>query len=321
MSLQLADGTMLRGREACERVNVITEGKIFERALPAQVIDDLIHKVATKNQECAPAVRPTRWERFFNAAYSLIGLNLLSQDPVNGPFTSGEQKRSVVPFAGSTGFEGTESNRYILGALCLQPGEVAVTRVKAPITPKTRNGEKTFGTGQLRYFSVCNYEIAGGAAAESSEGWPRANRQGMCINDEFMAPDEDGFVTFVTSREEDRPLNARNRCGSSWLETRDDDRFGRNVTYQTFRHLLPDPSFAEAAHNVLEPGQEAAVMGDYLPTTEFMSVVDFEARGCDRQTGRVPTDLPPPLDGASEQLIQPSTTDPVITEVPPFFFP
>lgn len=319
MTLELADGTVLDGREACERVNIVTEGKIFDRALPEEVVEDLIFEVSG-DSACAPAVRPTRWERFFSGGYSLVGGFLITQD-VNPPFINGDHKRSFVPFEGATGFEGTESNRYIFGTICLQPGEVSITRVKAPTTPKTRNGEKVFEGGtELRYFSVCNYDITGGAAQETSEGWPRANRQIMCINDEFFVPDEDGFVTIVMSRPEDRPLNARNACGASWMKATEDDRFERNVNYQTWRHLLPDPDFAEAGHNVLAPGQEQAVMGDYLPTTEFMTTAEYEALGCDYNND-VPTDIPAPLDGANEQTIQPARGEPRITEVPAFFFP
>lgn len=319
MSLVLADGTELTGREACERVNIVTEGKIFDRALPEEVVEDLIFEVSG-DSDCAPAVRPTSWERFFNGAYSLLGSFLLTQNPINPPFPNGAIKRSFVPFEGATDFEGTESNRYIFGAICLQPGEVAVTRVKQPTTPRTRNGERIFGTGQLRYFSVCNYDITGGAAQETPEGWPRANRQIMCIPDEFMVPDEDGFVTIVMSRPEDRPQNAKNGCGASWMKATEDDRFERNVQFQTWRHLLPDPDFAEAGHNVLEPGQEEEVMGPYLPTTEFMTTEEYEALGCDYNP-KAPTDVPAPLDGASEQTFQPARGEPRITEVPAFFFP
>lgn len=312
MELKLADGKILKGREACERVNPVTEGKIFERALPPQVYDDLVHRVSL-DPVCAPALRPTRWERFFNAAYSLLGLYMLTQP-------NGAAKRAMVPFAGATGFEGTLSNRYVLGTVCIQPGEVAVTRVKAPTTPKTRNGQPIMGTGQLRFFSVCNYELPREAeVALTPEKWPRSNRQIMCINDEFMAPDADGFVTIVTSRPEDRPWNATNACGASWMAT-PDESFGGPVSFLTFRHLLPDPSFTQSAHAVVVPGTESAVMGPYLPTTEFMSTADFEAGGCNVMAD-APPDIPRPLNGASEQVIQPSTTDPVITAVPPFFFP
>ena len=92
------------------------------------------------------------------------------------------------------------------------------------------------------------------------------------------------------------------------------------MNFQTFRHLLADPDFDEAGQNVLEPGQEEEVMGPYLPTTEFMTAEQFEARGCAWRP-RAPVDVPPPLNGASEQTFQPARGEPRITEVPPFFFP
>jgi hypothetical protein len=61
-------------------------------------------------------------------------------------------------------------------------------------------------------------------------------------------------------------------------------------------------------------------MGPYLPTTEFMTKAEYEALGCVFQM-HAPVDVPRPLDGASEQTIQPAIAQPRITEVPPFFFP
>lgn len=104
------------------------------------------------------------------------------------------------------------------------------------------------------------------------------------------------------------------------MNATEDDRFGRNVQFQTFRHLLADPDFEEAGQNVLEPGQEEEVMGPFLPTTEFMTTEEYEALGCDWRW-RAPVDVPAPLNGASEQTYQPARGEPRITEVPDFFFP
>ncbi|MCG9728302.1 hypothetical protein L1D44_00305 [Shewanella sp. Isolate13] len=47
------------------------------------------------------------------------------------------------------------------------------------------------------------------------------------------------------------------------------------------RNMLPKADFAEAIQNTSVPGDEYAIMGEYLPTTEYMSQADFEALGCE----------------------------------------
>jgi hypothetical protein len=47
-----------------------------------------------------------------------------------------------------------------------------------------------------------------------------------------------------------------------------------------YRHMLPDPSFAQAIQNVPGPGAERAVMGDYFPEGEYLGGPgDFTAPG------------------------------------------
>jgi hypothetical protein len=43
---------------------------------------------------------------------------------------------------------------------------------------------------------------------------------------------------------------------------------------------LPKEDFSQAIQNTSTPGDEYAVMGDYLPTTEYMSTEEFESLGC-----------------------------------------
>lgn len=47
-----------------------------------------------------------------------------------------------------------------------------------------------------------------------------------------------------------------------------------------YRHMLADPSFAEAIQNVPAPGQERAAMRDYYPEGEYLpDRAAFEAGG------------------------------------------
>jgi hypothetical protein len=50
-----------------------------------------------------------------------------------------------------------------------------------------------------------------------------------------------------------------------------------------YRHMLPDPSFAQAIQNVPQPGAERDTMGDYYPRGEYLTDPGyFKARGCQR---------------------------------------
>jgi hypothetical protein len=50
-----------------------------------------------------------------------------------------------------------------------------------------------------------------------------------------------------------------------------------------YRHMLPDPTFAQAIQNVPEPGAETDTLGDYYPRGEYLADPGyFKARGCRR---------------------------------------
>jgi hypothetical protein len=169
---------------------------------------------------------------------------------------------------------GNPSNRYIETYVDQGFGRVLVLRGKKPSTPQTWKGNP-FVPDQdydLRYFSIC--------PQESVATW----RVGDCIFDEELIADEDGFYTLVLSRPSYRPSNATKKCGVSWATTPPaGDGAGDINLYNIWsRFQLPSPNFAEAAQNVLEAGTEAEVMGDFLPVGEYMSVAEFEARGCDK---------------------------------------
>ena len=48
--------------------------------------------------------------------------------------------------------------------------------------------------------------------------------------------------------------------------------------------MLPDPAFAQAIQNVPQPGAEAATMGDYYPSGEYLAgPKDFKTKRCPRR--------------------------------------
>ena len=95
-----------------------------------------------------------------------------------------------------------------------------------------------------------------------------------CRSDNRVGVGADGRYTIVVSAAEDRPPSARPECGVTWLA------WARGPIY---RHMVPDPSFAQAIQNVPEPGAELATMGDYYPQGEYLAgPSEFKPKGCRR---------------------------------------
>ena len=89
----------------------------------------------------------------------------------------------------------------------------------------------------------------------------------------------DGRYTIVVSTPEGRPAGARPECGVTWLAWGPQPQ-GLLI----FRHMLPDPSFAQAIQHVPAPGAEQDTMGEYYPQSEYLAgPADFKARGCRRR--------------------------------------
>jgi hypothetical protein len=86
------------------------------------------------------------------------------------------------------------------------------------------------------------------------------------------------FALTRLSSAEDRPASARAECGVTWLA------WGPQTQgLLIYRHMLPDPSFAQAIQNVPQPGAEAVTMGDYYPNAEYLAGPgEFTASGCRR---------------------------------------
>lgn len=143
-------------------------------------------------------------------------------------------------------------NAYLFAVLSRDHGEMVVTRVKVPTFPDTRNGAKKMGRGQVRYFSMC-------------ENHGLSQRFIACRADDQTAVDQDGYVTYVMSTPEHRPATATAECGATWLP------WGP-VTQGTliYRHMLPAPDFRQAVQ-FAEPDNEAATMGEYLPTSRYFA--------------------------------------------------
>jgi hypothetical protein len=93
-----------------------------------------------------------------------------------------------------------------------------------------------------------------------------------------------GFATYAMSEPDQRPANARPECGVTWIPW--GPQSGGVLIY---RHMLPDPGFAQAVQRVPAQGREAETMGDYFPASKYYANgAAFEGLGCEELRGSNP---------------------------------
>jgi hypothetical protein len=250
--LTLADGTVLRGGDLCDalgtRMNYLPSSSISE----AQYLSlrDQPDKPPT-----FPARLPLRWRAYYSTSYTISCTYQEICDP--NPVRTGGQYSNI-------------DNNYVGTFLNREYGKVLVLHGKMPRTPRTMHGEKRMGRGQMRYWSLCQNESI---ATTKGAG---------CLFDEQVPLDKKRWYTIVTSRREDRPDNARKRCGVGFIpwSNRGDGVGHLDDGLLLLRNMLPSPGFHHAVQDTQVPGDEADVMGHYLPESEYTSTDQFERRGC-----------------------------------------
>jgi hypothetical protein len=192
------------------------------------------------------------WERFFNVSRTIA--RQFSQEAAE---TQGEEQRG--------GFFSDANNAYVYAFLAREYGDVLVLRGRMPDVPKTYEGERVFSAAELRYWSMCTASMQPYGVTDTIG----------CVNDVAVPTDREGWFTLVVSTPEDRPSNARRGCGIAWLAWG-----ARPTAALIMRNQLPTRGFAHAVQRVKKPGEERAVMGDYLPRGRYTSTRAFEQRGC-----------------------------------------
>ena len=253
-----ADGSRLAGAAACAAVN--TPDHDLQTTPPATLAqwNALIHTPGL-DPAVAPATRAPFFERFFNATYNFVG-----------DFLPGTRTTPTPPANGGA-FSNADTS-YVYAAVNRRFGPVLVVRGKLPTVPATRDGARTMGRGELRYWSICtNATPVSGLAVD-------------CATDERLPLRGDRRYTIVVSRRADRPRTATRHCGVQWLdwgaqrESPDDPDYGLVIV----RNMLPSPGFARAAQRVTTFGTERRVMGAYYPRPAYTTKARFRAPGCRR---------------------------------------
>jgi hypothetical protein len=265
-----------------------------------------------------PAVDPPRWERWFNYRYSVVGYFHQPYDGFEHPLVdrttipstgtggplSNKDAYSLITFA-DRGFGAKRRGRHARGSGAKAHRSAAgtahakktslVIRGRAPSVPETLEGNRTFGSGDVRYWSFCQNELFSSRVID-------------CIVDEEIPVDSDGDYTLVTSLAAHRPANARTKCGFAWMEWSPNgdgapdfdpstggaipdtalprEKGGRpEQGFIGYRQILPSPDFVGSIANVSAPGEESA-LGDYLPKARYMTRSKFQSLGCPAKRGK-----------------------------------
>ena len=256
-----ADGTTARGGAACAQVNDA------DRSIPQQTIPADLWRAGRNAPGCDgatnPAYDPVRWERFFNIDYA-------QQAVLVDCTTQGRSQRLSSPPAERGGFYSNRDNAYIFAHLSRRFGPVLVVQGRLPVVPRTYDRQRRMESGQLRFWSLCT-------------GESRVTvRTPDCVADRQLPIDSGRRFTVVVSRPEDRPVNATERCGTSWIDwgERGDGAGDSDYAVLILRNMLPAAGFGQAVQRVGRPGAEPDVMGAHFPASGYGTKAGFEARGC-----------------------------------------
>lgn len=153
-------------------------------------------------------------------------------------------------------------NAYAYAMIDLSRGDVLLLEGRAPRSPRTRDGARTMGRGDVRYWSICAYVHP-------------SNRTAACLADEDVPIDRRGMYRIVVAPAERRPKNAQASCGMAFLPAP-----GPSEGLLILRHLAPAPDFRHTPLHVPEGKDASAALGAFEPVGRYRSIRDVEDLGC-----------------------------------------
>jgi hypothetical protein len=162
------------------------------------------------------------------------------------------------------------------GGITLDRDTCVVIRGKAPITPRTRDGQPVMGSSaQLRYF-VFHWDIGIRLPLYPIGG----------ISDEDLVLDADRNYTIVIGAEEDRPANATAEYGITWYPFVAGPRATFNIrwlstaatSWKHAPHTIPWEVGDYTEHTFDRYGMMSH-MGDYYPEGRYMTTGEIEKLG------------------------------------------
>ncbi len=264
VELHLADGKVLAGEDACAATDAPLRGKQVPLTVP-KTLWMALNSLPWRPADHTPAhnFESEPLEKFYNRPYLLIK-----------SFFPWFARDSMAQERG--GFWSNMSTRYGYKYLSQAYGKVYVVHGKMPSTPQTWNGDATpmQQDANMRYWSICTAQA------------PAVGAPVDCVYDENVIPtlDKQGNFNVVISRAPDRPSNATDKCGVSWMEYGSGDGIpGGSADFGAVinRHTTVNPSFKQSWFAVKKAGGEAEAMGEYLPhVINLHDKTRFEALGC-----------------------------------------
>ncbi|HYI35878.1 MAG TPA: hypothetical protein VEX39_04700 [Thermoleophilaceae bacterium] len=254
VKLHLGDGTVQTGAKACSTLKA-KGGQLSLTALPRATYDSLRNPLGAA--PTFPAAAKPRWHAYYNTGFVI---SCWYQGKCSGnPARIGGQYSNV-------------DNQYVASFVSrgFSAGPVLVIKGKMPKTPRTGSGVKRMGRGQLRYWSICQNE-----SLYTTKG-------AGCLWDSQIPVDAKGNYTIVSSTTADRPKNARAKCGVGFVPwPKNGDGAGHvKDGFLVVRNMLPSARFRRAIQNTKTPGDEARVLGPYLPKGAYTKKAAFQKRGC-----------------------------------------
>ena len=254
VKLRLADGSKLKGDDACEALQVV-DGPLNVNKLPDSIYQGIRNPEG--QPETFPAKAPSEWLAFYNIPFTLsCGYGgECSGDPerIGGQYSNTDN--NYVSAWGSRGFD---------------DGPVWVLKGKLPTTQQTGKNVKRMPDGDMRYWSMCQNESLVTTIGEA------------CIYDSQVPTDKKGNYTIVSSLGTDRPANATKKCGVGFVPwpVNGDGAGHPDDGFMILRNMLPAAGFGHSVQDTTTPGDESAVMGKYLPKGTYTTKAAFENQGC-----------------------------------------
>ena len=244
LTLETSDGMPLLALALCE--------PLPPDSLPG-LLNDAIREASFPFGAPAGADEPPRVNRFYNLPES--GRTLLSS------LLGIEIPPNALTESGGGGFLSNVDNAYVSALFRRERGSLYVVRAKAP-RAANHPDEAPNGAAQLRYWSLCTNEIL-------------TQRFVDCLSDAELPLDAQGYFTLVVSDPAERPANAIPGNGIAWLP------WGGVYpdSLLIYRHMLPDPDFAEAIQNIPYGTPPEEVMGEYFPRLAYCDRATIEAAG------------------------------------------
>jgi hypothetical protein len=206
-----------------------------------------------------PGTNPPVWHRFYNGLTSAASL---TDNGLTGTQIADGMRGPIMDRSSKGGFLDNPDNAYVYAMFSRGYGPIVVLNGKLPTFASTYPHARKMPAGtQLRYWSMCSYEIA-------------AERYYGCVSDDQVKPDANGDFTIVISDPADRPANARGACNVNWLPAGPAPE-----SVAIMRNMLPGPSFVNAIQ-FARYGSEAQGLGPYYPGGRYTTKAAFESLGC-----------------------------------------